>query len=196
VSGGGASKDLYNFTSLTYTSNTNTINAKSTGFTGVLAGDVIGAQNATQLVNSAVISQPLTGFTYLSGPITPADTILTAIEKLATNTSLSGTNTAMVYNLSGLLKTTPFMTVGVSGINTVDIIPQSTNTIGISGYSWYNGFFNNITLSETLLNQYQQGILQYDGPVQVQSIVKDINIVYVRAANAGPDAFITKMFLL
>jgi hypothetical protein len=188
---GGASKDLYNFTSLTYTSNTNVINAKSTGFTGSLAGEVIGAQNATQLVNSAVIGQPLTGFTYLSGPITAADTILTAIEKLATNTFISGTNLDMVYNLSGLLETTQFMSVGVSGINSADIIPKSTNTIGISGTPWYNAFLTNINLGQTNLTQYQLGVLQYEGPVQVQSIVKDINIVYVRAANAGPDEFLS-----
>ncbi len=58
-----------------------------------LTGDVTGTGTGTiptTLSNLAVINQPLTGFIPSSGPITPSDSILIAIEKLAGGVTANG----------------------------------------------------------------------------------------------------------
>jgi len=57
-------------------------------FSGLLAGDVTGGQNATAISNATVTGKLLTGFSSGTGPLTAADSILSAIGKLDGNNAL------------------------------------------------------------------------------------------------------------
>jgi formylglycine-generating enzyme required for sulfatase activity len=58
------------------------------GFTGVLAGDVTGTQDATAIASPTVTGKVLTGFATTAGSISATDTLLTAINKLDGNLAL------------------------------------------------------------------------------------------------------------
>ena len=60
----------------------------TTGFDGLLAGDVTGPQGATSINPLTVTGKALTGFSSTTGNITTTDTILTAINKLNGNDGL------------------------------------------------------------------------------------------------------------
>jgi hypothetical protein len=66
-----------------------TLNQNTTGsaasFTGSLAGDVTGSQNATIVGNSAVLGKVLTGYASGAGTVAATDNILQAIQKINGN---------------------------------------------------------------------------------------------------------------
>jgi formylglycine-generating enzyme required for sulfatase activity len=60
----------------------------ATDFTGALAGDVTGTQDATAIASPTVTGKVLTGFATTAGSISATDTLLTAINKLDGNLAL------------------------------------------------------------------------------------------------------------
>jgi len=72
-----------------------------------LTGDVTSVGNATTLTNSAVTSQPLTGYAISSGTVLATDSILQAIEKIAGNAGGGGTVLSVQTFTSGSGTYTP-----------------------------------------------------------------------------------------
>ncbi len=60
----------------------------ATNFTGPLAGDVTGAQGTTSISAATITGKALTGYSPVTGSITPADSILTAFDKLGGSSAL------------------------------------------------------------------------------------------------------------
>lgn len=83
----------------------------ATSFNGSLAGEVTGTQGATSIAAATVTGKALTGFVSGAGPVSAADTILSAINKLdgnnglkanAANPTFSGTVNGVTASMVGL----------------------------------------------------------------------------------------------